>query len=80
MKASVEDFHSYLRHEVAAAGERYERATEQVFSITAGTVVKPGPRLLKATEDLGETTRLYLGALRRLAHFSAHQVERQANN
>jgi hypothetical protein len=78
MHSSVDDFHSYLHHEVVAAGRRYERATEQVFAMTNGPVVEPSPRLLKATQDLGETTRLYVGALRRLAHFTAHQTEPHA--
>ena len=77
MSSSEESFHAYLRDEVAAAGRRYERATEQIFAMTAGPTVKHAAGLSKAAEDLNETTRLYLGALRRLAHFSAHRAARQ---
>jgi hypothetical protein len=78
MKSTVSSFHNYLRREVDTAGRRYERATEQIFALTEKSTVEADPKLLKATQALDESTRLYLGALRRLAHFSAHQARRHA--
>ena len=66
MTAPEEDFETYLRHEVNAAGERYEQSVQQMLALSNG----PGPGLAHATAVLAEDFRLYTGALRRMAHWA----------
>ena len=70
---SLQSFHGYLRLEVDNAEKNYELAKERVFRLTGGPEITDGPALLKATEELAEAMRIYISALRRLAHFASHQ-------
>ena len=70
---SPDSFLSYLRQEVNSAGEQFEQARARVFALCGSDACHPDPRLLETTEDLAETMRMYLAALRRLACYLAHQ-------
>jgi hypothetical protein len=74
MTSPAASFYEYLLHEVNNAGENFERAKEKVMEQTAGPDFQPGPGLLEATEAFADAMQLYVNALRRLAHFAAHQA------
>ena len=73
---SQQSFQGYLRLEVANAEKQFEQAKEKVFALTGGPVVAPDPALLEAAQSFSQDMKAYINALRRLAHFSAHQSER----
>jgi hypothetical protein len=74
MESSLASFESYLRTEVDTAGDHFESARERVFALTIGSGITSGPTLLEATEVLSQAVTGYIHALRRLAHFAAHQA------
>jgi hypothetical protein len=73
----MKSFQSYLRREVKTAGKRYEQAVEKVFALTGEPNIQPGSELSDAIQVVGQTLRLYTGALRSLANFAARKVEQQ---
>jgi hypothetical protein len=73
---SQESFQGYLRLEVVNAEKQFEQAKEKVFALTGGPKVEPDPALLEATQYFSQNMQTYINALRRLAHFSAHQSRR----
>lgn len=70
------NFRGYLRQEVDDAGQHYEQARVRFFALMGEPQFQPGPAVLEATEAFSEALRMYVGALRRLAHYSAHQGRR----
>jgi hypothetical protein len=74
MKAPEESFQTHLRQEVEVAGQRYEQAVNNVFALIGRPDVQLAPELLNATEELSEDLRLYTGALRRMANFTANRT------
>jgi hypothetical protein len=72
MQSHDASFHSHLRREVGDAGKRYEMARQKVFVLIGE---RPGPRLAEATAGLSAALKAYVSALRRLAHYAAHQAE-----
>jgi hypothetical protein len=74
MKAAEVSFQTHLRREVDQTAKRFERAREKVFALTGGEEIEAGPALLEATEALSEEMHSYINALRRLAHYAAHQA------
>jgi hypothetical protein len=73
------NFRGYLHGEVENAEKLYSQARDQFFGLTSGPQVEPSPHLLAATEVLFETTKVYICALRRLAHYSAHNSARNSS-
>jgi hypothetical protein len=71
---SEESFDGFLRQEVETAGKCYERAKREVFAMTGSEEIRPDPALLQSIEVLSEAMKVYINALRRLAHYSAHQA------
>jgi len=74
VESSQTKFHGYLRREVRSAAKSFEQARTRVLAMTAVPEPQISPALTEATEFLAEALRLYIGALRRLAHYSAHQT------
>lgn len=69
---SSETFMDYLRGEVEAAEKRYDRVLATLLSAE-------DPRGLPGTsEELIEATRIYVGAIRRMAHFVANRAQNRA--
>jgi hypothetical protein len=73
MNSHQMNFSVYLRGEVDNAQRVFEQARDRVLALTGGPEIEVGPGLMAAIEILSETTRLYISALRRLAHYSANQ-------
>jgi hypothetical protein len=72
MQSPLEDFRLYLRREVASAQTEYDTARIRVLAFTEDRDLTPGPAFDHALADLLEATRIYVGAIRRLAHFAAN--------
>ena len=72
MNSSDTKFQSYLRRDVETAGKRYEQAVEKVFALTGAPNIQPGSDLSDAIQVVGQSLRLYTGALRRMANFASH--------
>jgi hypothetical protein len=74
MSSAEVKFHGHLRRDVDNAGKRFERATKKVLAMT--TAPEPGskPDLADAAEMLSSSMHTYVRALRRLAHYAAHQA------
>jgi hypothetical protein len=70
---SQQSFQGYLRLEVANAEKQFEQAKAKVFALIGGPEEAPDPALLEATEFFSQNMQAYINALRRLAHYSAHQ-------
>lgn len=65
------NFRCYLRQEVINTGNSFEEAKERFFVLTGRPEIPPGTELSDAAREFSESLRLYVGALRRLAHYSA---------
>jgi hypothetical protein len=74
MVTDCDSFQEHLRAEVMLAEKRFETIRRSVFSLLDARGAVAGPELLAAADDLAEATRLYIGALRRFAHFTAHEA------
>ncbi|HEY3835272.1 MAG TPA: hypothetical protein VGL72_01815 [Bryobacteraceae bacterium] len=72
-------FNVYLRGEVDNAEKVFQQAKDRVFSMTSGPEIEVSPKLLAAVEILSESMKLYMNALRRMAHYSAHHSRQRAN-
>ena len=77
MKSQDAKYLSYLRRGVKTAGKRYEQAVAKVFALTADPNIQPGSDLADALQVVGQTLRLYTGALRSLANSAAKELENQ---
>lgn len=78
MKSKVDSFHDYLRGEMENAGKGFETARERLFALMNDEDPGAAQALPAATEELAEAMKMYIGALRRIAHYSAHQKEDKA--
>ena len=63
---SRETFMKYLREEMESAGERYQRALAVILDAPD---LRASPA---ASEEFIEATRIYIGAIRRIAHFASN--------
>jgi hypothetical protein len=78
MNSTEDRFQTYLRTEMDSAGETFETARARVFALLNASDLVSRHALLGATEEMAEAMRLYLGAIRRFAHFAAnHQAQRE---
>jgi hypothetical protein len=73
-----DSFQEHLRTEVVMAEQRFATLRNSVFSLLDAPGGVLGPVLLAAADELAEATRLYIGALRRLAYFTANEAEKAA--
>ena len=73
MQTHQESFVTYLRSEVDAASDSYEQARHRVLELVNAPPNEAGPALLGATELLSKEMLTYTAALRRLAHYAAHE-------
>ena len=71
-------FHVYLRGEVDNAEKVFQQARDRVLVLINGPEIEVGPKLSAAVEILSEALKLYINALRRLAHYSAHAGQASA--
>jgi hypothetical protein len=74
---SHDDFQDFLRKEVITTGQMYDRAYESVRGLLNRRDVVNAREIADAAEELLKSGRVYIGALRRLAHFAAHEEQRR---
>lgn len=78
MKSTEESFHSYLQGEMEEAGKVFEIARERVFALMNDPTPRAAQALPAATEEMEEAMKTYIGAMRRIAHFSANEKRDKA--
>jgi len=73
MNSTEDSFQTYLRSEMDGAGKTFETARARVSALLNASDRASRHALPGATEEMAEAMRLYLGSIRRFAHFAANQ-------